>query len=168
MGGNDKLVEVTLEPNYIPGLEGLFGGVIIAIGGAGVLLSAALGAGGFATALRARLDGSAKVFGRGFLGVSAVLVFLVSGLAIVFGATCFDSTKKRNLGAWAFGIFTAACIFMAIEFAVAGALYLRVHRQAKQTRAAILGWSSVVVAVVLAIASILSALITVFAAFNPG
>jgi hypothetical protein len=94
------------------------------VGVLGLGLAGLLAWGAIYTAARARLDSSAKVFGRGFLGVSAVLVLLIAGLFLVIPFV--DARPGRLWAAWLLG--AVVTLGLVAEFIVAGLLYRRVRR----------------------------------------
>jgi hypothetical protein len=79
------------------------------------------------------------VFGRGFLGVSAVPSFGVAGL-------CLSLAMDLWLGVTSPWIYLLFCVlfmlFLAIEFAIAGTLYRRSHRHRPSDTAKILAYVS--------------------------
>jgi hypothetical protein len=98
-----------------------------------------LGAAGLLSAVRANLDSASKVFARGFLGVSAVAIFFVSAFLLVLGLGFVGAL--RDMLAATFAVVGLALLFLAVEFALAATLYLRVRQRTGGRLAGLLGWS---------------------------
>ncbi len=121
------------------GMQGLAEGIFLFMGVALLLVSAALGIGSWVTALRPP-SSVGGVFGRGFLGVSAVLAFGVAALFILIGVSSSWKGKLPMFGLLAAVVLTT--LFLVVEFAIAGALYTRSNRHRQSTLAKLLAGAS--------------------------
>jgi hypothetical protein len=138
--------------------KGLFEFLFLLFGVAALLSSVALGALAWMTAFRPPKS-SALVFGRGFIGVAAIVTFFIGGVSLSMGI-------GRKLGS--LGKFTAPVVilltgaFLAIEFFVAGTLYLRVYRERKSVGAVLFCGASYAFAGVLMLFTLLGLVSTMF------
>ena len=107
-------------------VEGLF----VVVGAVALLLSAALGAAAWVTALRMKINSSGGVFARGFLGVSAVVAFVfgVACVALGIGSSVSERWSSAAANGMLIAVLSVGVAFLAIEFAVAGTLYWRVGK----------------------------------------
>jgi len=110
-----------------PLVEGLF----LVVGAVALLLSAALGAAAWVTALRMKIKSSGGVFARGFLGVSAVIAFLfgVACVALSIGRSLSDQWSEPAASGILMAVLSLGVAFLAVEFAIAGTLYWRVGKE---------------------------------------
>ncbi len=130
--------------NFIP--KGVVDGFFRTIGVGGILVSAAMGFAGLVIAKRVRLDSASLVFARGFLGVSAVACFGISAAMVVVSIS--DVKWVGPL------VGSLVLLFLAIEFAIGGALYRRVHLQKGGDPARVLSVLCFALAIVIGIAAV--------------
>jgi hypothetical protein len=124
--------------NSAVGLGGVLEGIGLLIGIAALALSVILGALGWITALRPP-SSVAGIFGRGFLGVSAVLSFGVAAIGLGLGMDLW----LGQVSPWVILLFCVLfMLFLAIEFAIAGTLYRRSHRHRPSDAAKVLAYVS--------------------------
>jgi hypothetical protein len=107
-----------------------------------LFLAGLLGAAGWYSALRMNLDGSSKVFARGFVGVSAALAGAIGLLFAVAGFLAWFKAKPAVSGPVIFIGIAVAVLFLAIELMIAGSLYRRVRNQTGRVWPAVLSWGS--------------------------
>ncbi|MGE0321779.1 MAG: hypothetical protein AB7K71_22005 [Polyangiaceae bacterium] len=121
--------------NSAMGLKGLAEIIFLFFGVALWALSAALGAVSWITALRPP-NTVGWVFGRGFLGVSAVLAFGFGALFLLMGAE--SSAGGKTSATLFFLAVTLTTLFLVVEFAIAGRLYWRANQHKRSTLAKVL------------------------------
>lgn len=132
--------------------------VLIAFGVPALALSAVLGAGGFVIAARMKSDSTGKVLGRGFLGVSAVVSFLLGAIALLSGVSgATSSAVHEGLLEWLLiATLTAGTIFLTVEFFIAAALYTRIWRDRGSRLAAALAGGSWVAGALMGVIALLA------------
>jgi hypothetical protein len=119
------LLPRSAEAHAPMGVAGLGKAVALVIGIGALSLSIVLGALSWATVLKPPKS-AGWVFGRGFLGISAVIAFAVGGLGLAMGLELWlGPTSGVALGI----VATLVMAFMATEFVIAGVLYLRSNAQ---------------------------------------
>lgn len=127
--------------NFIP--KEWFEALIHGIGYLGMLFSIGLGVVAVRLAVKEKLDSSLKVFGRGFLGVSAIIGFGVSLLLLFIG--------REPGGRLADALVGVVLVVLAAEFCLAGFLYRRVFLKKRSAGAAVLSALSFVISVIVAL-----------------
>jgi hypothetical protein len=133
-----------------------------------LLLSLALGAAAWGTALRLKIKTSGGVFARGFLGVSAVVAFLIgiAGLALGVGRRLTKQWSYPAANGTLIAALSLGVLFLAVEFAIAGTLYRQVAKTSGGTWPKLLSVASYGLSAVLALVSLLgfiAALVSLFA-----
>ncbi len=107
------------------GLQGMGEAELLAIGIAALVLSAVLGALSWLTVLRPPSQ-VGWIFGRGFLGMSAIVAFAIGGLGVSIGLELW----LQHTPDWVLVLLlTLVTLFLAIEFFVAATLYRRSNAQ---------------------------------------
>ncbi|RLB48080.1 MAG: hypothetical protein DRI90_25690 [Deltaproteobacteria bacterium] len=132
-------------------------GAFILVGIIALLLSVALGAAAWGTALRLKIKTSGGVFARGFLGISAVIAFLigVAWVALGIGRQLSKQWSDPAANATLIAAVTLGVVFLAVEFAIAGTLYGRVAKTAGGTWPKLLSIGSYGLSAALALVSLL-------------
>ncbi len=134
---------------------GIFAMICFLIAAPALLLAILLGAASWYSALRMDLDGSSKVFARGFLGVSAVgcaavgIFFGVAGVALWIDAKADIFTPGILIGV------AVSLVFLSAEFVIAGSLYRKVRHKTRKRWPAVLSWGSYALGGVLSLSAIL-------------
>lgn len=143
--------------------EGGAGAQIFAIlfGFIALVASVVLGALSWATVFRPPKT-VGWIFGRGFLGVSAIVTFAIGGLLLIIG---FGSAAGGVPG-WGVALFVGSVmLFFAIECYIAATLYHRSNTHQKSRAARALSAVSYVLAGLFSLATCLMLVITVIAIF---
>ncbi len=107
-----------------------------------LILAGLFGAAGWYSALRMDLDGSSKVFARGFVGVSAALAGAIGVLFAIAGFLAWFKAKPAVSGPVIFSSVAVVVLFLAVELMIAGSLYRRVRNRTGRVWPAILSWGS--------------------------
>jgi hypothetical protein len=107
-----------------------------------LVIAALLGAASWYSALRVELDGTSKVFARGFLALAAVAAGSIGIVLGTLGVLMMLDTKSRVAGP-AFVASIAICVLLlSAEFVIAGSLYRKVRNKTRKTWPAVLSWGS--------------------------
>lgn len=107
-----------------------------------LLIAGLLGAGSWYTALRVNLDGTSKVFARGFLAVTAVLAGAIGLVLGTTGVLMMLDTKANVAGPVFMLSIALSVLILSAEFVIAGSLYRKVRHNTQKTWPAVLSWIS--------------------------
>lgn len=151
--------------NSAMGLQGLGQAVLLVLGVAGLLLALVLGALSWLTILRPP-TAVGWIFGRGFLGVSSVIAFALSGFCLLAASTSW--AKGGFAGGALVSVSLLTCIFLVVEFSVAGTLYWRSARHRASWVAKLLSMVSFLLASVFALGACAVALLGIVALLTDG
>ncbi len=143
------LVSEAAHANSAMGLKGIGEAIALMIGICALVLSALLGAAAWVSALKPP-SAVGWIFGRGFLGVSAVIAFAIGGFFTAIGMSLWF---RKGTPVFLLVVGVLALVFMAVEFFIAGTLYRRAGRRGTSKLATPFAFVSHVVAVVLAVAA---------------
>jgi len=158
------LLATPASANSATGLKGLADAAALAIGIAALALSAVLGTLSWVTVLRPP-SGVGGIFGRGFLGVSAVIAFAIGGLGVALGLELWFA---RTPG-WVLvllGVLVMA--FLAIEFLIAATLYRRSGARRPSVLAKLLAAASYALAALSVLGAGLVVLVGLISALDDG
>ena len=149
-------------------MRGLAELIFLFVGVAALLLSAALGAAAWLTALRVKMKSSGGVFARGFLGVSAVVAFLIGVVAIALSRGRW--IRAHSSAAVADGLLLGAIglgvLFLAVEFGIGGVLYWRVAGGTGRTWPKVLSVASFGLGALFGLAALLAFVLALVQAFG--
>jgi hypothetical protein len=144
------------------GLKGIGELALLVIGIAALVLSAVLGTLSWLTVLRppSRVG---WIFGRGFLGVSAIVAFAIGGLGVSIGLELWLAHTPD----WVLVLLaTLVMLFLVIEFLIAATLYRRSNAQRASLAAKLLSGISYALAALCALGVCLFAMLGLLVALG--